>query len=120
MGKSQELAYNIYGVSSHPVSVSSGIPKGTVLDPLMFLLYINDIGDNCSSYSIRLFADDTILYIVIEATSDADKLQSDLDAIEQWAQKWLMQCNPSKCFVMRITRKSNPIVYDYKLMGWAL
>ena len=48
------------GVSSNPVQVSSGVPQGTILGPLMFLLYINDIGDNCSS-SIRLFADDTIL-----------------------------------------------------------
>ena len=107
------------GTSSNSVYVSSGVPQGTVLGPLMFLLYINDIGDNCSS-SIRLFADDTILYSVIENIGSANSLQSDLYAVEQWANKWLMQFNPNKCSVMRITRKTEPVIYDYKLMGQTL
>ena len=115
----REQSVVVDGVSSNPVQVSSGVPQGTVLGPLMFLLYINDIGDNCSS-SVCLFADDTILYSVIESIDDSDKLQSDLDNIEQWAQKWLMKFNPSKCSVMRITRKCDPVIYDYKLMGHSL
>lgn len=106
-------------LSSPAVHVSSGVPQGTVLGPLMFLLYINDIGDNCNS-AIRLFADDTILYSIIESTLDAGQLQLDLSTIEQWAKKWLMQFNPNKCFVMRVTRKSHPIIFDYKLMGHTL
>ena len=115
----REQSVVVNGASSHPVHVSSGVPQGTVLGPLMFLLYINDIGDHCSS-ALRLFADDTILYSVIESTSDAKDLQSDLSTIEYWSQKWLMQFNPSKCFVMRITRKRDPVIYDYKLMGHSL
>ena len=80
---------------------------------------VNDIGDNCSS-SIRLFADDTILYSVKENIGSANLLQSDLYAVEQWANKWLMQFNPNKCSVMRITRKTEPVIYDYKLMGQTL
>ena len=70
------------GISSSAVHVSSGVPQGTFLGPLMFLLYINDIGDDCIS-TIRLFADDTILYSVIESTLDAEWLQSDLHVIGQ-------------------------------------
>ena len=62
----------------------------------------------------------TLLYSVIESTNDAEHLQSDLSTIEYWSQKWLMQFNPSKCFVMRITRKRDPVIYDYKLMGHSL
>lgn len=82
----REQSVVVDGVSSPAVHVSSGVPQGTVLDPLMFLLYINDIGDNCNS-AIRLFAYDTILYSIIESTLDAGQLQLDLSAIEQWAKK---------------------------------
>ena len=85
----------------------------------MFLLYVNDIGYDCSS-TIRLFADNTILYSIVELTSDAECLQSDLSAIECWSTKWQMKFNPSKCFVMRITRKRDPVIYKYKLMGQTL
>ena len=61
----QEQTVVVDGVSSPPVHVSSSVPQGTVLGPLMFLLCINDIGPDCSS-SIRLFADDTILYSIVE------------------------------------------------------
>ena len=98
----------VEGVSSPPVHVSSGASQGTVLGPLMSLLYINDIGSDCSSTLIRLFVDDTILHSIVESTSDAK------------SQKWLMQFNPSKCFVTRITRKREPVIYDDKLMGHTL
>ena len=62
------------GDKSAPVKVKSGVPQGTVLGPLIFLLYINDIGDNIES-QIRLFADDTILYTVIKGMGDASLLQ---------------------------------------------
>ena len=65
----REQSVVVDGASSCPVYVSSGVPQGTVLGLLMFLLYINDIGNNCSS-TLRLFADDTILYNVIESTSE--------------------------------------------------
>ena len=78
----RERSVVVDGVSSPPVHVLSGVPQGTVLGPLMFLLYINDIGYDCSS-TIRLFADDTILYSIVELTSDAERLQSDLSAIER-------------------------------------
>ena len=78
----------------------------------MFLFYINDLGENCTS-RMRLFADDTLIYSTIESYNDAAKLQSDLTVLEEWAQKWQMKFNPSKCHVLRISRKQNPVESDY-------
>ena len=85
----------------------------------MFLLYINDLGENCTS-RMRLFADDTLIYSTIESYNDAAKLQSDLTVLEEWAQKLQMKFNPSKCHVLRISRKQNPVESDYVLMGKVL
>ena len=68
------------GLASVWVPVKSGVPQGTVLGPLMFLIYINDIGDNISS-SLRLFANDCILYRTITSSEDSIQLQHDLDNI---------------------------------------
>ena len=75
-------------VSEH-VHVKSGVPQGTVLGPLMFLIYINDIADNISSEThIRLFADDCVLYRPIQSSSDTDTLQMDLNSLTDWVTKW--------------------------------
>ena len=103
------------GYNSAEVPVLSGVPWGTVLGPLLFLLYINDLGENCTS-RMRLFADDTLIYSTIESCNDAAKLQSDLTALQEWAQKWQMKFNPSKCHVLRISRKQNPVESNYVLL----
>ena len=61
---------------------------------------------------MRLFADDTLIYSTIESYNDAAKLQSDVTALQEWAQKWQMKFSPSKCHVLRISRKQNPFVSD--------
>ena len=66
------------GEVSDQASVLSGVPQGTVLGPLMFLLYINDISKHINS-PLRLFADDCLLYRVISCKDDASLLQEDLD-----------------------------------------
>ena len=57
------------GEKLRSVKVKSGVPQGTVVDPLMFLLYINDIGENIGS-SVRLFADDSLIYMVVSSRND--------------------------------------------------
>ena len=77
----------IPGVSSNWSSVEAGVPQGSILGPLLFLLYINDIVENINS-SIRLFADDTTLYISVDnPLHAANQLNSDLSKIHQWATK---------------------------------
>jgi len=94
--------------------VLSGVPQGTVLGPLMFLIYINDVTENILSQS-RLFADDCLLYRPIRTVQDSTLLQKDLDALSQWAIVWQMKFNPSKHTVMRCTRSQKPIITNYSL-----
>jgi len=80
------------GKSSDYVFVSSGAPQGTVLGPLMFSIYVNDITENVSS-QLRFFADDCLSYSVIKTEQDSSLL---LDVLSQWAVIWKMRFNPSK------------------------
>ena len=71
------------GESSDHVPVSPGVPQGTVLGPLMFLIYINYITEDISS-QLRLFVDDCLLYLPIKSEQDSILLQRDLDTLSQW------------------------------------
>ena len=66
------------GEASSPVNVKSGVPQGTVLGPLMFLLYINDIGTNITNSKVKLFADDCLMYRIVDSKEDESKLRDDL------------------------------------------
>ena len=100
--------------SSNEVNVRSGLPQGTVLGLLMFLIYINDIGENITS-NLRLFADDSLVYFAIETPQDCLTLQKDLDKLSLWASKWQMTFNVTKCKTLSITRKRNPIYHQYSM-----
>ena len=79
-------------------------PQGSVLAPILFLAYINDLPEQVKS-RVRLFADDTALYLAISSTTESEVLQTDLASLEQWEKMWDMQFNPSKCQVLQITQK---------------
>ena len=97
----------IPGVSFKWSTIEAGVPQGSILGPLLFLLYINDIVDDINS-SILLFADDTTLYIIVDnPVQAADQLNSDLLKIHQWATKWLVTFNPSKSESVIFSRKRN-------------
>jgi len=102
------------GVSLDSVPVQSGVPQGTVLGPLMFLLYINDISKGIHS-PLRLFADDCFLYKVVTTEQDALQLQKDLDLLLKWAEKWQLKFNINKCNLMRFTRPTSPLTFSYQL-----
>ena len=106
------------GHTSLPIDVTSGVPQGTVLGPLLFLIYINDLPDLITS-SCSLFADDCLLYREIDTPNDSQTLQSDLYKLETWANEWLMSFNINKCEVIQITLK-NPIQSAYYLYGHQL
>ena len=114
---SRTQAVVIDGERSTDATVDSGVPQGTVLGPPLFILYINDISDNISS-SIKLFADDCLLYRQINTKEDAALLQKDLDILTQWSSDWQMKFNPAKCSLLRITNKRKHIVKSiYNMMG---
>ena len=89
------------GSSSEPLDVTSGVPQGSVLGPSLFLVYINDIADIFSTASIRLFADDALLYRPAACHDDMDAFQEELNVLEQWAKRWGMIFNLDKCHVVK-------------------
>ena len=81
--------------------VTSGVPQGSVLGPLLFTLYINDI-PNIVHTDLSFFADDSKVYTVIRTLEDSHRLQADLDSIQNWCQLWLLRLNLLKCKVMHV------------------
>ena len=93
------------GATSDKIQVTSGVPQGSVLGPILFLHYINDLPTETHSH-IRLFADDAILYREIKSNTDCTILQEDLNRLANWETKWLMKFNPSKCQILSVLAKN--------------
>ena len=106
------------GECSDTCPVKSGVPQGTVLGPLLLLLYINDIGLNSK---VRLFADDCLVYREINSQQDCDTLQQDLDKLHTWSKEWQMAFYVTKSFIMSTTlARLNIFHHEYKMAGSAL
>ena len=86
------------------------------MGPGLFLYYINDLPAKLHSF-VRLFADDTIAYLVIECPNDANLLQEDFNTLAEWEQQWRVKFHPSKCTKLKVTNKRNPIQVNYQLHG---
>ena len=109
----------VEGQSSEKVPVISGVPQGSVLGPILFLIFINDLPDNLHSKA-RMFADDCIVYREIKSNKDQLTLQEDLDTLAAWEQKWGMDFHPQKCNVLRVSRAKSPMTFSYRLKGTVL
>lgn len=107
-GRQQRVIVN--GVKSDWAAVTSGVPQGTVLGPLLFLVYVNDLPENVSSV-IKMFADDTKVYRGVSQASDIQALQSDLDTLLQWADRWQLPFNRAKCSSLHLGRLNASHVY---------
>ena len=116
VGRRQSVVVD--GARSKEEEVISGVPQGTVLGPLLFLLHINDLPSMVQpGTSCRLFADDCLLYRPINSGEDQVTLQKDLTKLESWADSWGMRFNASKCYIMTINRGHNPLSRMYELCG---
>ena len=102
------------GETSDKVHVESGVPQGSVLGPSLFLFYINDLPQGLYS-TVRLFADDTVVYLTVSSDSDCSKLQSDLDKLAKWENNWKMEFRLEKCTVLTVSKKRNPVKWNYTL-----
>lgn len=97
---------------SNPLSLTSGVPQGSVLGPVLFLIYINDLPLHVTC-QIRMFADDCAIYRTITNTSEQQALQNDLHCIQAWCDLWLVTRNPTKCKSVFFSRCRNPLSFPY-------
>ena len=98
----------INNATSSKAPVTSGIPQGSVLGPLLFVIYINDMPDVIARDSfLYLFADDTKVFRHIRCPDDAAKLQDDIDKLVEWSNIWQLKFHPEKCVSMCIKSKLN-------------
>ena len=104
------------GERSSEEPVTSGVPQGSVLGPLLFLHYINDLPQNIHS-QVRLFADDTAVYLTVSSPEYRNILQIELDTLQEWERTWDKEFNPGKCQVLHITRARQPLLSQYTLHG---
>ena len=117
--KTREQTVVVDGSKSRPTKVISGVPQGTVLGPLLFLMHINDLPSVVTS-QVRLFADDCLMYRPIRSIADQVALQQDLAALERWGDTWGMRFNAGKCHIMHISRSRVPMSFMYELCGQVL
>ena len=104
------------GAVSDWAHVTSGVPQGSILGPMLFVIFINDLPDvvpDC--ISTGLYADDTKLYRNVSTIGDCEKLQDALTELSSWSYQNNMNFNASKCKVLSITRKVNPLHFQYHM-----
>ena len=117
--RTQEV--HVQGSQSQISEVTSGVPQGSVLGPLLFLMFINDMPSYLkNSSTIRLFADDAIIYRQIKTPQDGQLLQEDLECLLHWEKDWGMAFHPQKCQTLRVTRKKTPTIVNYNIRGHLL
>ena len=110
----------VEGTNSNWEKVNAGVPQGSVLGPLLFLIYINDITDNIQSEAF-LFADDTMILDVVDSpVKSAAKLNTDLASITSWADKWMVTMNPGKTRSMIFSVKKNKPDHPSLLLNQAI
>lgn len=103
------------GYSSDLLPVISGVPQGSVLGPLLFLVYINDIPEGICHSSIYLFADDVKLLLTIISDIDRTYLQEDLDSVCGWTKEWKVMLNAMKCVQLHFSLKASDSASRYEV-----
>jgi len=106
----------VAGTGSQWAPVLSGVPQGSVLGPLLFICYINDMPETVSSF-IYMYADDTKVVREVTSVTDCEELQSDLDSIQHWSQMWQLKFNSDKCKIMHLGHGRNRAEYTMNENG---
>lgn len=102
------------GFKSDQFLATSGVPQGSILGPLLFVIFINDLVDRID-VNCLLYADDLKIYCVINSIDDSHNLQHNLNEIDYWCMNNNLPLNVQKCNVVSYTKKNNPFVFNYKL-----
>lgn len=103
--RQQIVRYN--GKKSNPIQVTSGVPQGSHLGPLLFILYVNDISYILKHINILIYADDMKLFMEIKYANDIDIYLSEISIFDEWCSKSLLQLNVKKCNLITFSRKRN-------------
>ena len=103
----------VQGEESAWKPVTSGIPQGSVLGPILFVIFINDLPESVTSEAY-LFADDTKIFRIIKNEEDRGELQKDLNKLNQWSDDWLLKFHPQKCKYMTIGKNNDKVSYTLK------
>ena len=114
--KNRKQRVQVNGSSSEWVDVTSGIPQGSVLGPLLFLIYINDLPDVVHSF-IKLFVDNAKLYAVVKTARDATVVQNDLGSLDNWSEIWQINFNNDKCTHMHLGKDQEFSMYSMRQNG---
>ena len=105
----------INGSISDQLPVISGVPQGSILGPLLFLIFVNNLPASASSSKIFLFADDTKCLKTVNTYSDCLSLQSDLHNLTIWSQSWNLNFNVAKCALLQFSSGSSSIAFNYTI-----
>ena len=115
----REMRTVVRNSTSSWLKVTSGVPQGSVLGPVMFGIYVNDLPEGIESH-INLFADDAKLMRKVENINDCRRLQEDLDRISGWSRTWQMEFNLNKCKVMEFGKSKWRVHGNYKMENFNL
>ncbi len=113
-GRHQQVIVN--NTASTKEKVISGVPQGSVLGPILFLIFINDLPETID-VSVRIFADDTKIFTRITDKNDQNRLQENLTKLEQWAETWKMRFHPAKCKVLHMGKDLENFPYTMQTDG---
>ena len=120
MGKLETLPKS-NNETSHTLPVLSGVPQGSILGPLLFLVFVNDLPDSISTQSsVAMFADHTKRYRPVNKLADCKSLQNDLNKLVTWCNNSRMDLNQSKCGFLSITRSRQLIIAEYQFIDTSL
>ena len=101
-------------------NVSSGVPQGSHLGPILFILYINDLPSVFENSECKIYADDVKIYRSIKSVNDSQLLQTDLNAFNEWCLVNKLFLNIDKCKVINFTRKNVTLIFPYHFDGIVL
>ncbi|KAG7295979.1 hypothetical protein JYU34_021071 [Plutella xylostella] len=117
-GRSQAVVLN--GFTSSWINIPSGVPQGSLLGPLLFIIFINDINDCFRNSEYLMFADDMKIFKAINNSIDEELLQEDLDRLSVYCLNNKLDINVDKCFHISFTRKRNKHMSTYMLQNQSL
>ena len=95
----------------------SGVPQGSHIGPLLFILYINDLTNHVDSCEISLYAEASKLFREISSVTDCQLVQKDLDSVCLWCETWHHKFNADKCCIMTFTNKKKYLSFDCAILS---